>query len=130
MNIIHYNPEIIECLFLDGLTCKEIATAFTGSGEAVYYHVQKLNIYLKKRCVECGKYFETRRQHKKRCNTCKHDRHSKYFEVRNVRSAFVKVVHRKPELAEFLKRWMQEEEGKKFTDMALDGILENEVKKQ
>lgn len=126
MNANHYDGELIKYLFLEGgLSSTEIATVFTGNREAVYYWIKKLNIYINKKCVDCGTNIKTRRQHQVRCHKCRYDSVSKYHQVCYIRHDFAKVKHRNPELAIFLHKWMREEEGIDFTNMALDGILES-----
>ena len=144
---IKFNNEIALKLYYDDYSDREIASVFGLDSSTICRWREKNNLkskfcfpmkrretirYLKpKICVVCKKLFKPNAFRQKYChNPCRYTQEQVnkmriHFSIKYMRSYYAKLVRNNPLEAKKIKEEMEEKEGKKFTDLALDGIFEN-----
>ncbi len=132
-----FKDEILIILHKDGYDDFEIGSALGVNPDTICVRRKRLclppNLHkqtwkkVKKHCISCNKeiFVKTKTKY---CKVCKQDNVSRFFEIRWLRSTYVKLLRNDPEKAKEIKQEMLATEGHKFTEMALNGIEENNLK--
>lgn len=121
-------------LYMKGLNDREISELCGVSTSTISHWRNRKhlppNLYKReKSCVDCGKKFIARSPKAIRCKECRKIKESIFFTLREVRRLYRELSRVSPEKAIELYREMLREEGGKFTELALDGLPENVIKR-
>jgi len=126
--------EYIKTKYLEGTSLEKLAKKFECCGATIRKKLKEMQIIKKQKCIICGKSFLAKSVSQKYCHHPCDYRDSerrrgvglRYDYIKAIRRDFYRLIKSNPEKALLLQKQMEKEEGKKFRDMALDGITQKD----